>query len=209
LVAVSYNLHGFNQGSLEIKELIATVQPEIIMVQENWLTTDTAFIISKTCISVTNCLVTQDQYTAIKLANWLFITVYFPSVGTINRDLLYCDLLAEVDSLIAAHPSCDVLLAGDFNEDLQINSSASSAVKNFISRNKLYQCDILFPSACRSTYFHVMHDSTHASSTIDYMLTSNADSVIAFNILDIDIHFSDHLQIYRWLCVKLTLNLNL
>jgi len=143
----------------------------------------TAFIISKKCISVTHCLVTQDRYTAIKLANWLFITVYFPCVGTVNRDLLYCDLLAEVDSLIAAHASCDVLLAGEINTDLQINSSASSAVKNFISRNKLYQCNILFPSACKSTYGN---DSTHASSTIDYMLTSNADSVVAFNILDID-----------------------
>jgi len=38
-------------------------------------------------------------------------------VGTINRDLLHYDLLAEVDSLIAAHPSCHVLLAGDINTD--------------------------------------------------------------------------------------------
>jgi hypothetical protein len=43
LVAVSYNLHGFNQGSHGIKELIATLQPEIIMVQEHWLTTDNLF----------------------------------------------------------------------------------------------------------------------------------------------------------------------
>jgi len=122
----------------------------------------TAFIISKKCIYITNCLVTQDRYTAIKLTNWLFITVYIPCVGTIIRDLLYCDLLAEVDSLITAHPSCDVLLAGDINTDLQRNNSASSAIKNVIPRNKLYQCDILFPSACRSTY---INDSTHACST--------------------------------------------
>jgi len=32
-----------NQGSLGIKELIATVQPEVIMVQEHWLTTDNLF----------------------------------------------------------------------------------------------------------------------------------------------------------------------
>jgi len=99
-------------------------------------------------------------------------------------------LLAEVGSLIAAHPSCHVLLAGDFNTYLQINSRASIAVTNLVSRCKLYQCDILFPSACRSTY---VNDSTHASNTIDYMLTSNADSVIEFSIVDIEIHFSDHL----------------
>jgi len=39
----SYNLHGFNQGSLGIKELIATVQSEIIMVHELWLTTENLF----------------------------------------------------------------------------------------------------------------------------------------------------------------------
>jgi len=34
-------------------------------------------------------------------------------------------VIAEVDSLITVHPSCHVLLAGDFNTDLQINNSAS------------------------------------------------------------------------------------
>jgi len=81
-------------------------------------------------------------------------------------DLLYCDLLAEVEGSLLLILVVLILLAGDFNTDFQINSSASSAVKNFISRNKLYQCDILFPSACKRTY---VNDSTHASSTIDVL----------------------------------------
>ena len=37
LVIVSYNLHGFNQGSHGIKEMISTLNPDAIMVQEHWL----------------------------------------------------------------------------------------------------------------------------------------------------------------------------
>ena len=40
LVVVSYNLHGFNQGSHGIKDMISTFMPDIIMVQEHWLTPD-------------------------------------------------------------------------------------------------------------------------------------------------------------------------
>ena len=40
LVIVSYNLHGFNQGSHGIKDLVSTLMPDVIMVQEHWLTPD-------------------------------------------------------------------------------------------------------------------------------------------------------------------------
>ena len=35
---VSYNLHGFNQGKPGIEDLISTHKPDIILVQEHWLT---------------------------------------------------------------------------------------------------------------------------------------------------------------------------
>ena len=37
---VSYNLHGFNQGSHEIKDMVSTFMPDVIMIQEHWLTPD-------------------------------------------------------------------------------------------------------------------------------------------------------------------------
>ena len=36
-VVVSYNLHGFNQGYPGIRDLINTLSPEVIMLQEHWL----------------------------------------------------------------------------------------------------------------------------------------------------------------------------
>jgi len=40
LTAVSYNLHGLNQGISGIKELMDGLSPDVIMVQEHWQTTD-------------------------------------------------------------------------------------------------------------------------------------------------------------------------
>lgn len=37
LVVISYNLHGFNQGSVGIANIIETLSPDIICVQEHWL----------------------------------------------------------------------------------------------------------------------------------------------------------------------------
>ena len=36
-VVVSYNLHGYNQGFSEIKDLVNILSPDVIMVQEHWL----------------------------------------------------------------------------------------------------------------------------------------------------------------------------
>lgn len=38
LVVVTYNLHGFNQGLSTIKELCVNVSPDIMLLQEHWLT---------------------------------------------------------------------------------------------------------------------------------------------------------------------------
>lgn len=43
LVVVSYNVHGFNQGLTGIHELISNLVPDVIFVQEHWLTPDNLF----------------------------------------------------------------------------------------------------------------------------------------------------------------------
>jgi hypothetical protein len=55
------------------------------------------------------------------------------------------------------------------------------------------------------TYFN---DVTHASSTIDYLLTSNIDSLIAFNVLDLDVNLSDHRPILAVCSCQIALSSN-
>jgi len=48
LFIVSYNMHGFNQGIELIKDLLNSSQtPDIIMLQEHWLTPANLFLFSK------------------------------------------------------------------------------------------------------------------------------------------------------------------
>jgi len=48
----------------------------------------------------------------------------------------------------------------------------------------------IIPVADNFTFFN---ESTQSGSTIDYMLTSNPNNTIAFNVLDMDINLSDHI----------------
>ena len=202
LSVICYNLHGFNQGSHGVKDLMKTTIPDVFMLQEHWLSPDnlhklnslsneyfvyassamtecvnsgplvgrpfggTAIIVNKKFASITIAIASSERFTIVKLAEWLFITVYLPSAGTFNRDSLLCDILAELDVFIDAHPNCPIMVAGDLNTDLMSNVSTSAILNNFINDNNLHRCDVLFPTANRTTYFN---EATSASSTIDYI----------------------------------------
>ena len=38
LLLLSYNMHGYNQGQILVSDLICSLSPDIIMLQEHWLT---------------------------------------------------------------------------------------------------------------------------------------------------------------------------
>ena len=46
LVVISYNLHGYNQGLTGLKDMICSLCPDVIMVEEHWLTTDNLYKLS-------------------------------------------------------------------------------------------------------------------------------------------------------------------
>jgi len=46
LTIVSYNVHGLNQGIVGIHELMATLHPEVIMIQEHWLSSENLYKLS-------------------------------------------------------------------------------------------------------------------------------------------------------------------
>ena len=70
----------------------------------------TGILINKKYISVAENIISQDRFTAVKINNWLLITVYMPCAGTAQRDLLYDDVVHELQALINQYPSCDCLI---------------------------------------------------------------------------------------------------
>ena len=68
----------------------------------------------------------------------------------------------------------------------------SQRINDFIRKNGLIRCDVLFQKDNIATY---VNDALHHQSTIDYILVSSCDCVCDFDILDPDINFSDHLPL--------------
>jgi len=192
-------MRGYNQGRVGILELINKLRPDVIMVQEHWLTPDnlhkldnistdyfifgssamnervcsgplygrpfggTAMLINKCHTSSTHSLGSSDRFTAIKISNSLLITVYFPCVGTPQREFICTDLLSELDALISANPNCKYLIAGDFNTNLDSNVAVSLQINEFISNNNFHRCDVISPVSNKFTYFN---ETAGCSTTI-------------------------------------------
>ena len=47
LKLVSYNMHGFYQGISVVDELIKSSSPDILLLQEHWLTPDNLYVLDK------------------------------------------------------------------------------------------------------------------------------------------------------------------
>jgi len=139
-------------------------------------------------------IISQDRFTAVKINNWLLITMYMPCAGTAQRELLYDDVLYELQALINQYPSCDCLIGGDFNVDLDndITRPISRTVNTFNCKNKLHRCDQITPVGNKMTF---VNENANVCSAIDYDLSSSHDKIVALNILDVDINFSDHLPL--------------
>jgi hypothetical protein len=56
LVVISYNMHGPNQGVVAINDLICKLSPDVIALQEHWLTPDNLYKLSELSIDYFVCL---------------------------------------------------------------------------------------------------------------------------------------------------------
>jgi exonuclease III len=92
----------------------------------------TAILINKSLVSLTTTFVTNDRFTAVKISDLLLVSVYLPYAGTTDRDLLQCEILSQLQTLIDANNDGHCCIVGDCNTDFDCNSSASVAVSNFI-----------------------------------------------------------------------------
>ena len=112
-----------------------------------------------------------------------------PCVGTNNRTFLYSDIMQEIQQLIDDYSDYNCLIGGDFNVDLDNISNISLMVNSFIGNNTLSRGDIMYPTSDKFTY---QNESLNVASCIDYILTSNISRTVAFNVVDLDVNFSDH-----------------
>ena len=87
-------------------------------------------------------------------------------------------------------------MAGDFNVNLDSSDAVASRLLRFIMDCSLVRCDDIFPLQKTVTYVNL---ALSHQSFIDYILTSEVLEV--FEVLDVDINFSDHLLLAIISCI--------
>ena len=140
----------------------------------------------------TQCIFSSDRYAVVRVLNFLIINVYFPCAGSLNRIENCTELLSEIDSWCARYPTCDLLIAGDFNVDLDGSDAVSVMINSFLTTQSAKRCDEILSYAKTATY---VNDTLGHYSTIDYIATSSPLQLLDFAVLTPDINYSDHLPI--------------
>ena len=235
---MSYNMHGFHQGCPAVDDAIGQYSPDLILLQEHWLTPANLYLfddhfgdyfsfgsspmskiveagmlrgrpfggvvilIKNSFRKLTEAIHCSDRYAIVKVGSCLFVNVYLPCAGTLDRQLVCDDVLGEIDAWLSRYSDCEIVVAGDFNVNLDCGDNIASSICEFASINKLIRCDELFPTEKRPTYVNLALG--HETFT-DYILASGHCQLSEFFVLDPDINFSDHLPLFATIkCIALS-----
>ena len=149
-------------------------------------------LINKKLRKLVDTIHCEDRFTAVRVANYLVINVYFPCAGTANRLFICEELLANISALYNRYSKYQCIIAGDFNTNLDTSDPVAVLINNFSTEYSLTRCDDIFPSRKSVTY---VNESLGHESCIDYVLVSDIHKAIDFSVLVPDINFSDHLPL--------------
>jgi hypothetical protein len=148
-------------------------------------------LIKNSLLSICECILASERFVIVKVGNIIVINVYLPCTGTIDRELICDDILAEISSWKSKYSSCGCLIGGDFNVDLDSHCSVATNINKFIVDNNFSRCDLLYPSALKYTY---INEALNHSSKIDFILVDDVN-VKSFDILEPNVNLSDHLPL--------------
>jgi len=132
---------------------------------------------------------------AITYNETLLINIYFPcSTTKDSRDLL-TELIGNLEEICSQTPCSNIIIAGDFNCDLDCNSWFARYINEFVIRNKLHICDC--SSANPTMNYTYIHETLGHCSRLDYFIVSNnlIDKVVSATITDFAMNSSDHIPI--------------
>ena len=149
-------------------------------------------LINKKLRKLVDTIHCEDRFTAILVANYLVINVYFPCAGTANRLFICEELLANISALYDCFNNYQCIIAGDFNTNLDTSDPVAVHINNFSRDYSLIRCDDIFPARKSVTY---VNESLGHESCIDYVLISDSHKAIDFSVLVPDVNFSDHLPL--------------
>jgi len=103
------------------------------------------------------------------------------------------DILDDIYAWYERFADCELVIAGDFNVDLDnVADACGRNICQFLRTANLSRCDELFSLQTVPTYVNIgMNHESH----IDYIVTSSPVSVKNFAVLDPSLNFSDLLPL--------------
>jgi len=142
--------------------------------------------------AMTKTVYCSERYIVIKVCDCIIINVYLPCTGSANRELICEETLAEISGWCHQYNDCNIVIAGDFNVDLDCNSKIARSVCKSTDCLSLLRCDKLYSNEYCPTYVNF---ALNQQSRIDYMLVSPECNIREFSVIDPDINFSNHLPL--------------
>jgi len=89
-------------------------------------------LIKNELLSAAECIHTAERFVIVRVGNVIFVNVYLPCAGTVNRDLISNDIFAEIGALKSRLNHYGCVVAGDFNSDLDSHKIASIDINKFL-----------------------------------------------------------------------------
>ena len=126
----------------------------------------------------------------------LLINVYLPcDTGSVHGENLdYTDVLDEIEMLVMSSEVDNIIIAGDFNADINRNNAQSKALTSFCTNENLFMCINNNNNSVPFTYT----SNFGCKSTIDhFIITPNLkDYINRYETFSIHNNFSDHEPLY-------------
>ena len=150
-------------------------------------------LVNKKYTRCTQILCAAERYAVVLVGDLLIINVYFPCVGTPDRNDICENIISNVLFSTAKYPGYSTVVGGDLNTDLDNSDFTAELINSFMADNDLLRCDRIFPCACKQNTF--FNDAMNCSSCIDYFLVSSRLALSSYSVLDLDFNLSDHCPI--------------
>ena len=142
-----------------------------------------AILVENRFMHCLNILAKLDRIIAIKVANCVFINVYFPVLNCVSYDDTMTELVVIIDGILSENLGCNIILGGDFNLEFINELSQRQIFNDFVRAARLRLCDSRVVGSTQYTYLSGAHNST---SFIDHFFVnvSLLDNVEASEVID-------------------------
>ena len=112
-------------------------------------------MISNSLRNLTRTIYCSDRYVIIKVGNYVIVNVYLPCSGTPDRLLLCQEIFTELWTRCEDYVNHHVVIAGDFNTDLNSKDVVACFISSFCVGHSLIRCDNVFPLSRTATYVRI------------------------------------------------------